>query len=99
MTGAGAFPDGEGLHVTALIMEPVQVFDHVRPEFYALRVDIEAAVVYLAQPGDHIEISAWRSGEKDVAVFIFDLFETADAAPLADCLPCFLTVVFPNRHW
>jgi hypothetical protein len=68
-------------------MEPVQTSDQLGGEFHAIGVYFKAALIDLAQSGNDIQIAAWRLGKKDVAVIVLDLFETAEAATVADLFP------------
>jgi hypothetical protein len=68
-------------------MEPVELPDELRVELDAFGVDGEPPLVDAALPGNHIQVAAGGLGEIDGAVALFELFEAAEAAALAESFP------------
>ena len=69
-------------------MEPGEVSYRFGGEFHAFRVDFEPPGIDFTLPCDYIQVTARGPGEKDGSVFVFDFFETAEAALFAERFPC-----------
>jgi hypothetical protein len=78
-------------------MEPGEVSYRFGGEFHAFRVDFEPPGIDFTLPCDYIQVTARGPGEKDGSVFVFDFFETAEAALLAERFPC-LFVMHVDFH-
>jgi hypothetical protein len=68
-------------------MEPAHASDQHGEEFHAIGVYCKAPVIDLAQPGNNVQVAAWRLGEKYISVIVFDFYETAEAAAVAKLFP------------
>jgi hypothetical protein len=73
-------------------VEPVDISYRFWGELHAFRVDVEASVVDFALPCSYVQVTARGTGEKDGSVFVFDFFETAEAALFTDSFPCLLVI-------
>jgi hypothetical protein len=79
--------------ISALVMEPAQASDQLGGEFEAIRVYFKTPLIDLAQPGNNVQISTRCLGEKDVSAIVFYLFETAEAALVAERFPCLFIII------
>jgi hypothetical protein len=79
-------------------MEPAQVSDQSGGEFHAIGVYFKAPLIDLAEPGNDVQVAAWRLGEKDISVIVLNLFEAAESAAVAELFPS-LFMIFAVLHW
>lgn len=76
-----------GLPVGAAVMEPAEFTDELRGEFDAFGVDGKAPFVDSALPRNHVQVTAGSPGEENGPLFVFDFFEAAEAASVAEGFP------------
>jgi hypothetical protein len=79
-------------------MEPAHASDQSGGEFHAIGVYCKAPLIDLAEPGNNVQVAAWRLGEKDISVIVLNLIKAAEAATVAELFPS-LFIIFAVLHW
>lgn len=81
------------LPVSTVVVQPGQLANQFFRKLDAFRIDLETARIDRTFTRSHVEITAGRGGEEDVAVFILYLFEAAETASVAELFPVVAQII------